>query len=74
MYEFTSSELDGLIQSVKSIEADMNALGALVDADSYPSRDQEKFDRLFNSFSSRIYAKVNFLKGILFSKEFILDL
>ena len=74
MYEFTSSELDQIIHSVQSIEQDMNALGALIDTASKPLPDDDKFDRLFNSFSARIYAKVNFLKSILFSKEFILDL
>ena len=74
MYEFSSSELDQIVHSVQSIEQDMNSLGALIDSASAPLPDQEKFDRLFNSFSARIYAKINFLKGILFSKDFILDL
>lgn len=76
MYEFTSSELEQMIFAVKSIESDLNAVGALFDTLEHDLKDYigEQPARAFNGFDARLYAKINLLKGILFSKEFLLDL
>lgn len=76
MYEFTSSELEQMISAVKSIDSDLNALGALFDNLEKDLKDYigVKPANAFNGFDARLYAKINLLKGILFSKEFILDL
>ena len=76
MYEFTSSEFDQLVLSSKECLNDVCCLDAWLDSLEYDVRNTLP-SCAYNSFRGFILAletHLNLMRGILFSKEFLLDL
>lgn len=76
MYEFTSSELETLMNSLREITNDVACLDCWVDALEYDIKNYigEKPFKAFNGFIEAIEQHLTKMRGICFSKEFLLDL
>lgn len=76
MYEFTSSELEQMIMSVKECLSDVTCLDAWVDSFEYDVKNYigEKPFSAFRGFIHSLIGHLNHMKSICFTKEYILDL
>lgn len=76
MYEFTSSELDQLLSSIKECEGDVACLDAWLDSLEYDIKNilPKCAYGSFRGFISALQRHLSLMRGICFSKEFILDL
>lgn len=76
MYEFSSSELDAMMNSLREISNDVACLDCWVDALEYDIKNYigEKPFSVFNGFIQAIERHLATMRGICLSKEFMLDL
>ena len=76
MYEFSNGELEQLLSASREALNDATCLGCWVDSLEYDVREYigEKPFTAFRGFSQALVNHLNLIRGILFSKEYSLDL
>lgn len=76
MYEFNSSELETIINALREITNDVACLDCWFDALEYEIKNYigEQPRKIFAGYIKAIEKHLQTMRGICFSKEFILDL